>query len=481
MMKKSLVIAVGAMLLSNSAAALQSTYFVDGSVSASGAGSSWATAFKTVQEGLNAATVPGDFVLVAEGTYTPTRVVNSQYPRSRSFFLDSGEQLSGGFTGDPNETTPFEPDGDTSATILSGDYPGTPTDDTDNAYSVVTVTGSSDVTIDGFKIQGGFADQPEVPVTLPDGFDKGGGIRVQDAATLSLSRVTVLDSTATLGGGIYVDNATLEMKRSRVRDNIAADGSGAGLYITDSVDSRIFNTKFKNNECTGSGSVDAYGGAIFCGADVDGLIVSNSILHDNDADKGGGVYVADHGDENYTSNWINNTIAFNNAVDTDGGGGVYVADMTTGGGAMLIGNSILYGNTARFAVNNLEDDSGSPSSLTVEYSDVYVDEMSPWTGSNNIDADPEFKNESARNLRLKSGSPCADSGDDDLVPDDYLNIDNDTSVTERLPLDYGGTDPINDQREMDDWGASDVGNESGIDTDTVDMGAYEQLYFQPLP
>lgn len=48
--------------------ASDATLYVDGSVSASGHGTSWATAFKTIQEGTSAHS-DGDTVIVAQGTY----------------------------------------------------------------------------------------------------------------------------------------------------------------------------------------------------------------------------------------------------------------------------------------------------------------------------------------------------------------------------------------------------------------------------
>ncbi len=48
---------------------LASEWYVDASVADSGDGKSWETAFKSIQEGINAASDAGDTVIVAQGTY----------------------------------------------------------------------------------------------------------------------------------------------------------------------------------------------------------------------------------------------------------------------------------------------------------------------------------------------------------------------------------------------------------------------------
>ncbi|MGL6196817.1 MAG: hypothetical protein ACRC2T_18550, partial [Thermoguttaceae bacterium] len=120
------------------------TLFVDASVAASGAGASWSTAFKTLQEALNVAT-SGTEVWIADGTYTPSKRTNVNESRSETFSLINGVSLYGGFAG--TESTKDQraknPDGTfVNQTILSGDLAGN--DDArfsatynDNSYTVL--------------------------------------------------------------------------------------------------------------------------------------------------------------------------------------------------------------------------------------------------------------------------------------------------------------------------------------------------------
>ena len=109
-------------------------------------GNSWATAYKTVQEGLDDAQKAGEEVWVAEGTHKPTSTIDN----SIAIILRSGVALYGGFKG--KETKRDQRDWIKNVTILSGDI-GKLGDDSDNSTHVVM--GANDAIIDGFTITGG--------------------------------------------------------------------------------------------------------------------------------------------------------------------------------------------------------------------------------------------------------------------------------------------------------------------------------------
>ena len=68
-------------------------------------------------------------------------------------------------------------------------------------------------------------------------------------------------------------------------------------------------------------------------------------------------------------------------------------------------------------------------------------------------------------LRLGSGSPCIDAGDNTAVPADITDLDGDSNTSEPIPLDLDGR-----LRFVDDLLMPDTGNG---DAPQVDMGAYE--------
>ena len=106
--------------------------YVDASNTGIEDGTSWATAFSSLQSGLDAAYF-GDQTWVASGTYYPTTVHGGSEPRYKSFQMKEDVEILGGFNG--TETDRDERDWHFNVTTLSGDI-GVSGNNIDNSYHV---------------------------------------------------------------------------------------------------------------------------------------------------------------------------------------------------------------------------------------------------------------------------------------------------------------------------------------------------------
>lgn len=159
-------------------------------------------------------------------------------------------------------------------------------------------------------------------------------VLVDGRGELSLEGFTIAGGQAEQGGGVACDSAELTLVGNTIQGNSAVDGGG--LY-TDDCDVDIQGNSFVGNESSGWG-----GGAGI--ANSKGELVGN-LFQDNTALEGGGVAVSRGRVE-----VIENEIRGNLATTTDeeyrgagsGGGGVWMDDDVA-----LIGNQII-GNTSAY-------------------------------------------------------------------------------------------------------------------------------------
>ncbi len=257
-----------------------STWYVNGSVPQSGDGTSWATALRTIQNGMNKAS-DGDTVLVAQGTY----VQNIDF-KGKNIVLRS--------------TDPLNPDV-VADTIIDGNAAG----------SVVSFAGTEDETcvLDGFTIRNGKAAF-------------GGGIRgrMRDAQThATLRNNRVIENSAGRGGGVYDCDGLIE--NNLIADNVAEGavlqgtvyGDGAGLYRCDGV---IRSNTITRNSTRGGGCptlpcvYSDGGGLTYCNG-----IIENNVITENTADRGGGLLGC--------NGTIRNNTVSDNHVNREGGGLAY--------------------------------------------------------------------------------------------------------------------------------------------------------------
>lgn len=330
-MKSSRIINSFAALTALSAASFATTgnvIHVRANAPAGGDGSSWATAFDSLQDGLLAAT-EGDQLWLAEGKYSPDYgQLQTQGDRTASFWLRPGVELYGGFKG--HETLLEDRAGSTRRTILTGDLnrDDNSVGNEDNSYHVVTALGvGSDSVLDGLSIVRGNANGIDTE-------DTGGGIFVRLFASPVLRNVSFRYNSAILDGaaGIILDSSTPSFEGCSFFSNNAAQDAGA-LYLAHSAAPSFDSCRFiKNNAGRYGGAINlslaaeptfskcvfrkntavVYGGALYsdnCNAQFD-----NCHFNRNSSEGDGGAYYG-------TGNPVMNSCYFSrNTAGLDAGG-----------------------------------------------------------------------------------------------------------------------------------------------------------------
>lgn len=464
-----------------------------------GSGTSWANAATLNNAlGIAASSSGADQIWVAQGTYVPGAT------RSSTFTIPSETRVYGGFDGTESLLSQRKPSL-YNLTILSGNVDGLSSTSGD-AYNVVTVapSGGFGLVIDGFKITLGNANG-----SAGSGDDQGGGLTIPGTVNgpfyvdVAVGNVTFEDNLGIDGAGMHAGGAgRLEVESCTFRSNTAS-GDGGGLHLNEAGSGiycdgdgvKIFNTLFDSNEAL-------QGGGLWTGRNEVTSWLYNCQFHDNVGAAGAAIHVGPIFDPGFYVKIGNCTIAYNvgrwppeaDPESGPSGAGIYIASSAQ---KMEIFNTIIWANVCDFGgiislASSIEGPGASSSGLTVEYSDIEIKPTLPgggpyWPGAGNINSSPVFVNAAARNFNLDAFSPCTDSGDDTLVPFDYLDLDGDLNMTEQVPRDF----KLTMVREDDDAGVTDTGvddlgtnsySECGtsgggaapLDSGVVDMGCHER-------
>jgi len=358
---------------------IPSTLYVDQSISSSGNGTSWATAFKTLDEALFIAhNCPGVTTInVAAGTYKPTKKpylsgveIFTADARDVTFHLANGVAMYGGFpNGGGTRDIAANP------TILSGDI-GTVSVTTDNAYHVVlSVSDAATTILDGFTVSGGIAN---------------GGSSITVEGVVGIARNS--------GGGILNTNSSPTISNCSIIDNLG--NSGGGIAIVGSSSPTISNCTFTLNWSSNGGGIRS--------SSTTPPTITNSAFVKNEGSNGAGIYTG-------TAN-ISNCTFFGNNAGTSGDDMVATA-------ATIVNNCIFWGHIGPPISSGI---SGSP---TINNSIV----QGGYAGCTNCpntngNANPLFVNatdpDGADNIhrtaddgiRLLVGSPAIDAGDNSFIP-----------------------------------------------------------------
>lgn len=362
------------------------TIYVDSRAEGSNNGSSWADAYKYLQNAIIEAdtTEKPIEILIANGVYKPDqgggKTSNDQ---EATFQMLNGVLLKGGFAGSggPN---PNARDIELYKTVLSGDLTDNditvnePRDlldkstRTENSYCVVT-SNMTDKTavLDGLIITGGSRNgmynkngNPSIINCTFTGnrADRWGGGMCNESGSPTLSHCIFSHNSAQYGGGIW---------------NLR----GAPVFVC----------------CTFTGNSAIFGGAMY-NYDNSHPQMLCCTLSGNTAIYGGGIY----SNKNCRPKITNCTLTGNSA-DSDGG-----AMRNLHYSSPILTNCILWRNSPDQIIDYFMSNS------TVSYCYVQGGKGESWFGKGCIDGDPLFSD--TDNLRLSHGSPCIDAGDNDAVP-----------------------------------------------------------------
>ena len=327
--------------------------------------------------------------------------------------------IYGGFAG--TETLRSERDVSWNRTVLSGDL-DMDGDTSDNAYHVVT--GATGATIDGFTISGGNADGNSAD-------SWGGGGMYNSSSSPTVTDCTFSENVAYNGGGMYNSYSSPTVTNCTFSENAANVGGGM----------RNINSSPTVTDCTFSENAAYTGGGMRSSSDSSPT-VTNCTFSENAADYGGGM-------SNYSSDsslTVTNCTFSENAAKYGGGMYNHYSSPT-------VTNCIFWDDSASSSGPEIYN---TDYSTTITYSIV----EGGYTGTGNLNADPLFV--SSTDLRLQSGSPAIDVGDDTAVP---AGVTTDLDGNPRFACDAAAYDA-----------GVDAGADGGAAGCPVDMGAYE---YQP--
>lgn len=392
--------------------------YVDAAIQSPGDGTSWAAAYRHLQDALAYARNHTEIteIWVAKGTYMPDGgyIPPGGAPEygpgsDVAFELVSGVAIYGGY---PNGGGERDPAGN--ETILSGDLDGEGDSVDNSTYVVWAQSATANAILDGFSIEeaagvGVNCDySPSVALvrcTIRDNFSIG--LAVFDATVNCMDCVF----NSNQGGGARLDLGTLNLTNCLFMGNTAQFG-GALVNMTGSA--ALTRCMLVGNIATGSG---ASGGAVYSDYSALTTLTSCMVVGNTATDSGGAVYTggavySGYGYPSLTA-LTNCTLAANTAGNKGG------AVDTGGDGVTTITNSILWGNTAA-------SDPQISGNATVTYSCVHGTAV--YAGEGNINYHPYFVAPLTGNYHLKGYSPCINAGDPNGNYSGQTDIDGDGRV-----------------------------------------------------
>ncbi len=490
-------------ILSFSLTANAAVWYVDkDNVSGKEDGTSWETAFTTIQAAIDAGHADGGGeVWVAEGIFYSGGVNTAMVS------MKENVHIYGGFSG--VETERGERDFSQFETIIDG------------KGMQRCVLGANSSTLDGFLIRDGissfggggmlnFASSPMVNncVFLSNSSRVHGGGIYNSGSSPTLTNCVFIDNSALDGGGMnntsgsfptlkectFINNSASRIgggmsnsSSSPTSMNCVFEGnsgeSGGGMSNGNLSSPTLLNCTFTDNSTsefgggmfndylssptltncifTGNSATDGGGGMY---NDKSSPVLNNCIFTYNTAKKGGAMSNFIDGGTGHDSDFspvlINCTLTNNSATlrhsnDTYYGGGIY----NSGHSAPTLTNCILWGNHG--------------SEYLYKYSVVtYSLIEGGYEGEGNIDANPFFVDAQGGDLRLRPYSPCVDAGTAQAIAEvDFLGAPRFQGAGVDLgafELPYGANDSDGDLLADDYEGDEDSDGDGLSDSEDTD-------------
>jgi hypothetical protein len=222
----------------------------------------------------------------------------------------------------------------------------------------------------------------------------GGGVCTESSSARILDNF-IHDNEADSGGGICVlEYGTPIIQGNLVKDNDAYNGGG-GMYYGARSTPLVVNNIIRGNYSSGwgGGGINCWNSFIYYGTYP--TIKNNIIVGNSASPAGGGLYCR------YDRAILTNNVITDNSASR--GGGIHV--LNQGFSAPIVTNCVIWGNTA--STGSQIDLEGSTGSIVYVY---YSDVQDGWSGTGNIDANPQFISYRGFDYMLHPGSPCVDAG-----------------------------------------------------------------------
>ncbi|MCD6288495.1 MAG: hypothetical protein J7M12_05215 [Candidatus Hydrogenedentes bacterium] len=439
-MKTFMYVAVVCLVAAVCLTADANVWYVDkNNVSGTENGLSWATAFTTIQEAVDAAfESDGGEVWVAEGTYNEDRMSVDEVTEidTHSLIMREGVELYGGFTG--SEQSKSVRDWLANQTIISGVS-------ATGVYADHAVIGADNATLDGFTVTRGMRGLTG---------ENGGGMYNRNVSPV-VANCTFADSFAMYGAGMCNENASPTVLNCTFRGNWAY-GGGGGMYNEDSsptvvgcafvanearrkadmsTGAGMYNVRSEPTviECTFSENYAGYGGAM---ANVESMPrIEHSVFVRNKVEtlsSGSGAAMYNISEETFAAPRIINCTFAGNVAET----GIFGSDVDTdtirnvGRSSPTITNCILWNTDNDVEIQNLINGNVKDSLDIPEPAVTYSDVRGGYSGEGNIDVEPMFVDPASDDYRMQPNSPCigAGAGGTDMGAFTFADVSGDDKV-----------------------------------------------------